>query len=60
MPRRCDPATRACQPPAGNDYTRYLDRDALKGARIGIPRAFFYDGATAPGTRVTTSGLTNA
>jgi len=55
-----DPATRACQPPAGNDYTRYLDRDALKGARIGIPRAFFYDGATAPGTRGTTGGLTNA
>ena len=55
-----DPATGACQPPAGNDYTRYLDRDALKGARIGIPRAFFYDGATAPGTRGTTGGLTNA
>ena len=38
-----DPATRACAPPAGRDYTRFLRRDGLKGARIGIPRAFFYE-----------------
>src|SRR5687767_163175 len=38
-----DPATRTCRPPARNDYTAFLRRDALKGARIGIPRAFFYD-----------------
>jgi amidase len=38
-----DAATRACQPPAGNDYTRVLKTTALQGARIGIPRAFFYD-----------------
>jgi len=55
-----DPATRACRPPPGNDYTRYLDRDALKGARIGIPRAFFYAGAATPGTRGTTGALTDA
>src|SRR6185503_16876534 len=38
-----DPATRACQPPPGNDYTSFLRPGALQGARIGIPRAFFYD-----------------
>jgi len=38
-----DPATSLCQRPPRQDYTRYLDPAALKGARIGIPRAFFYD-----------------
>jgi amidase len=39
-----DPATNRCMPPARRDYTAFLKRDGLKGARIGIPRAFFYDG----------------
>jgi amidase len=39
-----DPATRRCPPPPGRDYTRFLNVDGLKGARIGIPRAFFYEG----------------
>jgi amidase len=39
-----DPATNRCTPPPNRDYTRYLKRDGLKGARIGIPRASFYDG----------------
>lgn len=38
-----DPATTKCPPPAGRDYTRFLNPNGLKGARIGIPRAFFYD-----------------
>src|SRR6267378_1759085 len=38
-----DPATRVCTPPAGRDYTRFLKRDGLKGARIGIPRSSYYD-----------------
>jgi amidase len=38
-----DPATNACTPPPRNDYTPFLKPGALKGARIGIPRAFFYD-----------------
>ena len=38
-----DAATRACQPPAGNDYTQFLKTTALQGARIGVPRAMFYD-----------------
>jgi amidase len=32
-----------CTPPAANDYTRFLKAEALRGARIGIPRSFFYD-----------------
>src|SRR5436189_2800296 len=36
-----DAATRACMPPPSHSYTRTLRAGALKGARIGIPRAFF-------------------
>jgi amidase len=43
-----DSATTKCQPPAGRDYTPVLKADGLKGMRIGIPRAFFYDPATPP------------
>jgi amidase len=43
-----DPATSKCTPPAGRDYTPFLKADGLKGMRIGIPRAFFYDAATPP------------
>jgi amidase len=38
-----DPATTKCSPAPGRDYTKFLNRNGLKGARIGIPRAFFYD-----------------
>jgi amidase len=44
-----DAATTKCTPAANRDYTVYLKRDGLKGARIGIPRAFFYDRITPPG-----------
>jgi amidase len=50
-----DAATRACAPPPGRDYTRFLRRDSLMRARIGIPRAFFYDATT--GERGATGGL---
>ena len=43
-----DPATSKCTPPPGRDYTRFLKADGLKGARIGIPRASFYDRVTPP------------
>jgi amidase len=46
-----DPATKTCTPPPGRDYTRFLRTGTLKGARIGIPRAFFYDKTEPPGTR---------
>jgi amidase len=44
-----DPATTTCTPPPGRDYTKFLRADGLKGARIGIPRAFYYDRVTFPG-----------
>ena len=52
-----DAATTACPPPPGHDYTRFLDAGALKGARIGIPRAFFYDRVASPGSGKTQGGL---
>ena len=52
-----DAATSACAPPPGRDYTRFLDPGALKGARIGVPRAFYYDRITAPGTTQPRGGL---
>jgi amidase len=39
-----DAATRACGRVPGNDYTKFLDPDALAGARIGVPKASFYEG----------------
>jgi amidase len=44
-----DAATTTCTPPAGRDYTRFLRADGLKGARIGIPRAYYYDRITMTG-----------
>jgi amidase len=55
-----DPATRKCTPPPGRDYTRFLKPDGLKGARIGIPRAFYYDAFTSPGVDKPHGGLNPA
>ena len=52
-----DEATKTCAPPAGRDYTRLLEAGALKGARIGIPRAFYYDKLTPPGAKEARGGL---
>jgi amidase len=52
-----DAATRTCTPPPDRDYTRFLNASALKGARIGIPRAFYYDGITPPGEERARGGL---
>lgn len=38
-----DPATRASRGKFHTDYTQFLREDSLKGARIGIPRAYFYE-----------------
>jgi amidase len=48
---------KACPPPPERDYTRFLDRDALAGARIGIPRAFYYERITPPGLTEGRGGL---
>jgi amidase len=57
-----DPATRKCPPPAGRDYTRSLNPRGLAGARIGIPRAFFYErtAPAAPGGTMPRGGLSEA
>ncbi|HEX7829523.1 MAG TPA: amidase family protein [Thermoanaerobaculia bacterium] len=52
-----DAATKACPPPPNRDYTQYLKRDGLKGARIGIPRAFYYDKLTLAGEEKPIGGL---
>jgi amidase len=54
-----DPATAKCPPPAQRDYTRFLNPAGLKGARIGIPRAFFYE-PTPAGARSPRGGLSPA
>jgi amidase len=51
-----DSATKKCPPPAGRDYTRFLNPNGLKGARIGIPRAFYYERSSA-GSRTPRGGL---
>ena len=55
-----DPATQTCAPPPGHSYTRSLRKNALKGARIGVPRAFYYDKTLVPGESEPRGGLTPA
>jgi amidase len=52
-----DAATSRCTPPANRDYSPHLKPDGLKGARIGIPRAFFYAQVTPPGSAEARGGL---
>ena len=52
-----DAATKSCTPPPGRDYRKFLRADGLKGARIGIPRAFYYDRVTPPGAKEPRGGL---
>jgi amidase len=55
-----DAATTRCAPPAGRDYTKFLNRTGLKGARIGIPRAFYYDRIVPPTEKAERGGLNDA
>jgi amidase len=43
-----DAATKLCTPAPNRDYTKFLRPEGLKGARIGIPRAFFYERGKIP------------
>jgi amidase len=52
-----DPATNKCKSPAQRDYRRFLKPNGLKGARIGIPRAFYYDAVIPPGAALASTGL---
>lgn len=55
-----DPATSRCTPPPDGDYRPFLNRDGLRGARIGIPRAYYYDAWTPPGSDEARGGLDEA
>ncbi len=55
-----DAATKTCQAPPNRDYTPFLKGGALKGARIGIPRANYYDRLTLPGEKEPRGGLNEA
>ena len=50
-----DQATSRCT--RVTDYTQFLKTDGLKGARIGIPRAAYYDKVTPPGADKPRFGL---
>ncbi len=52
-----DPATRTCTPPPNRDYTKFLNAGGLKGARIGVPRAFYIDPMTLPGEKSPRGGI---
>jgi amidase len=52
-----DPATRRCPRPPAGDYARFLNPAGLRGARIGIPRAFYYNAVTPPGETASRGGL---
>jgi amidase len=52
-----DPATRTCTPPPNRDYTKFLNPAGLKGARIGVPRAFYIERVTLPGESSPRGGI---
>jgi amidase len=52
-----DARTAECTAPPGHDYTAFLQADALRGMRIGIPRAGIYDSHTFPGRARPFAGL---
>jgi amidase len=52
-----DVATKTCAPPPNRDYTKFLNAGGLKGARIGIPRASFYERTPVPGSAEPRGGL---
>jgi amidase len=51
-----DPATSMCPAPPDRDYTRFLNSNGLRGARIGVPRAFFYNPVILPGRPIAIGG----
>ncbi|MEY4637361.1 MAG: hypothetical protein RJA55_3159 [Acidobacteriota bacterium] len=53
-----DAATRTCTPPPNRDYTKFLNAGGLKGARIGVPRAFYIERVTLPGESTPRGGIT--
>lgn len=52
-----DDATGVCEPPADGDYSSHFTLDGLEGARVGVPRAYFYEAITPPGRDAAVGGL---
>lgn len=52
-----DPSPSRCTPLANNDYTPHLKADALKGARIGIPRIGYGVETLPPGEKKPRGGM---
>src|SRR5262245_33671310 len=59
-----DPATTRCRSEGAaagpRDYSVHLDKNGLRGARIGIPRGNYYDKITPPGAPEPRGGLNEA
>jgi amidase len=55
-----DDATGACRPLAAGEPANGLRPDGLSGARIGIPRPFYYEPVVPPGEEAPRGGLTPA
>jgi len=56
---RDDPATLPCLIPGNchRDYTRFLDRHALRGARIAVPHTPYWTGFTPEQTQIMTDAI---
>ena len=52
-----DDMTTRCAPPPNNDYTPFLKADSLRGARIGVPRAWFINAHTLPERDAPSGGI---
>ena len=52
-----DPMTTRCKPPKDNDYTRFLNSNALKGKRIGVPRKWFIESYQLPEQNQPSGGI---
>ena len=53
-------ANNRAEPPLDGDYTQHLLAEGLRGARIGIPRAFYYKPMIVPGETDQRGGLNDA
>jgi len=52
-----DPATEVSVGRAYKDYTQFLDRGGLKGARIGVPRLYWFEKLSAEEIRLFDAGV---
>lgn len=53
-----DPATETSKGKFFTDYTQFLNKDALKGARIGVPKQFYWDPLSEDQIAITEQALT--